>query len=252
LRYLVRFGTPELFQRFVAYSFVNDQRLKALIEANIDGRSGFVLPIEERMLSSISEIRGASRDLLFCTAFDLDDRIEEALLGDDDDDILRLGLENSRSKVTGFHRDRTADFVANAYLGKGLERVLKESTAGQRGNILIHTKLIVIDFTSDAPTVISGSHNLSGSAFDGNDENDMILRGNSDVADCYGVELLRLYEHYRFRWHAKKDPNVTHPEDDPCPRPADTLCPDDRWTVPYFEEGSLTAIDRRRFAAPVS
>jgi hypothetical protein len=199
----------------------------------------------------ISEIRGAGRDLLFCTAFDLDDRIEEALLGADNDDILRLGLENSRSKVTGFHRDRTADFVASAFLNKGLEGFLKESTADQRGNILIHTKLIVIDFTSDAPTVISGSHNLSGSASDGNDENYLILRGNSDVADCYGVELLRLYEHYRFRWHAKKDPKVTHPDDDPCPRPAGTLCPDDRWTVPYFDEGSLKAIDRRRFAAPV-
>ena len=85
-------------------------------------------------------------------------------------------------------------------LNSGLEGFLKESTAGQKGNILIHTKLIVVDFTADAPTVISGSHNLSASASNGNDENYLILRGATDVADCYGVELMRLYDHYRFRF----------------------------------------------------
>ena len=196
-----------------------------------------------------SEIGRAHRDVLFCTAFDLDDRLENALLGAPHDSILRLGLENTRSKITGFHRDRTADFSAAAFLSKCLQGFLKESTKGQKGNHLIHTKLIVIDFTSDAPTVISGSHNLSESASSGNDENYLIVRGNADVADCYGVELMRLYDHYRFRWHAthKGDAAEAGPED-PCPRPAGTLCPDDRWTKPYFEDGSLEALDRLRFS----
>jgi hypothetical protein len=196
-----------------------------------------------------NEIGAAARDVLFCTAFELEPRIERALLGAPHDDILRLGLENSRSEITGFHRDRTADFSAAAFLGKGLEGFLKESTKGQKGNHLIHTKLIVVDFTSDAPIVISGSHNLSESASSGNDENYLIVRGNLDVADCYGVELMRLYDHYRFRWHAthKGDAAEAGP-DDPCPRPAGTLCPDDRWTKPYFEAGTLEALDRMRFA----
>ncbi len=197
------------------------------------------------------EIREARRDVLFCTAFDLHDSIEEALLGEDNDDILRLGLENSRSAITGFHRDRTANFSATAFLNKGLEGYLKESTARQRGNLLIHTKLVVVDFTSDAPTVISGSHNLSASASTGNDENFLIVRGDTDVADCYGVELLRLYEHYRFRWHARHKADGTGPQrPDPCPGPPGTLCPDDRWTAPYFDDGSLEAIDRGCFAHP--
>jgi hypothetical protein len=197
----------------------------------------------------VAEIGGAHRDVLFCTAFDLDDRIEKALLGGPHDDILRLGLQNSRSKITGYHRDRTADFSATAFLNKGLEGFLKESTAGQKGSLLIHTKLVVVDFTSAAPTVISGSHNLSKSASSGNDENFLIVRGNTDVADCYGVELMRLYEHYRFRWHSKhKDDAAGRRPKDPCPRPAGTLCPDDRWTTPYFDDGSLEAMDRVRFA----
>ncbi|HEY6780995.1 MAG TPA: phospholipase D-like domain-containing protein, partial [Thermoleophilaceae bacterium] len=195
----------------------------------------------------VSEIGKAHRDVLFCTAFDLNDRLESALLGAPHDDILRLGLQNSRSKITGYHRDRTADFNATAFLKDPLDGFLRESTAGQRGNILIHTKLLVVDFTSDAPTVISGSHNLSASASGGNDENFLILRGNTDVADCYGVELMRLYEHYRFRWHVKQDGKQGGPPD-PCPRAAGTLCPDDRWTKPYFEDGTLPALDRVRFA----
>lgn len=200
-----------------------------------------------------AEIRGAARDVLFCTAFDLDRTILDALLGAPHDAILRLGLQNTASEITGVHRDRTAQFVATAMLSRGLEGFLKESTAGQRGNILIHTKLVVVDFTSDAPTVISGSHNLSRNASGANDENYLILRGAVDVADCYGVELMRLYEHYRFRYVAKQAANGRAPpgQPDPCPRAPGTLCPDDRWTIPYFADGSLEAADRTRFAAPL-
>lgn len=72
--------------------------------------------------------------------------------------------------------------------------------SGQRRNILIHTKLIIVDFTSDAPLVISGSHNFSRAASHDNDENFLIIRDNIEVADAYGCELMRLYDHYRFRF----------------------------------------------------
>lgn len=101
--------------------------------------------------------------------------------------------------------------------------------------------------------MISGSHNLSHNASANNDENYLIVRGNADVADCYGVELMRLYEHYRFRWHnSDKGKATAGGRPDPCPgRPKGTLCPDDRWATDYFEEGSLEAADRERFAAPL-
>lgn len=105
--------------------------------------------------------------------------------------------------------------------------------------ILIHTKLIVVGFTSDDPTVIIGSHNFSKSASEGNDENFLILRGNTDVADCYGCELMRLYDHYQFRHSIREDANAARP-------PA--LTPDESWTDKYFVEGSLEESDRLRFA----
>jgi phosphatidylserine/phosphatidylglycerophosphate/cardiolipin synthase-like enzyme len=200
----------------------------------------------------VKEIGAATRDILFCTAFELNVDVLNALKGADHDSILRFGLENLPSAITGYHRDRTDPFVATAALDSTLDDFLKESYAGQGSNIHIHTKLVVLDFTSDAPTVISGSHNLSHNASANNDENYLIIRGNSDVADCYGVELMRLYDHYRFRWQSS--PKSHHPGSqqtpDPCPeRGKGELCPNEKWATYYFEEGSLEALDRERFAA---
>jgi phosphatidylserine/phosphatidylglycerophosphate/cardiolipin synthase-like enzyme len=199
----------------------------------------------------IREITSAKEAVFFCTAFVINERVLEALKGQHNDSILRFGLQNLKSGITGYHRDRTASFVATAPLD-GIEHHLQESYGGQNSNIHIHTKLVVIDFTSDAPTVISGSHNLSHAASNDNDENYLILRGSSDVADCYGVELMRLYDHYRFRWLESPDGKaLAGAREDPCPgRAPGELCPDDRWSAPYFDAGSLEAADRQRFAAP--
>lgn len=188
----------------------------------------------------IQLINDARRDVLFCTAFNLDDGIENALIGRPNDEILRFGLENQRSRITGFHADRTANFAAAAMLKDGLEGFLKESTQGQKGNILIHTKVVVVDFTSDNPAVISGSHNLSQAASRNNDENYLIVRGDTDVADAYGCEVMRIYDHYRFRF------KVTQPAKARGFRPF-ALDTDDSWTNGYFTPGSLKMIDRNRF-----
>jgi hypothetical protein len=216
------------------------------VVAGFSPRSG-----EKDLDAFVATIDQAKSDVLFCTAFDLNDRIEKALLGEPHDDVLRIGLQNRPSVITGFHRDRTADFAATAYLKEGLEGYLAEKTR-QPSGILIHTKLVVVNFTSDAPVVISGSHNLSAAASGQNDENFLVVRGDTNVADCYGVEAMRLYDHYRYRWLLDPDNKDPRP-DDPCPgRPPNTLCPDGRWTKNYFEPGTLEAADRERFGVPVS
>jgi phosphatidylserine/phosphatidylglycerophosphate/cardiolipin synthase-like enzyme len=183
-------------------------------------------------------IEAAKKDVLFVTAFSLPDAILNALLGKPHDDILRYGLQNTASSITGFHADRTAEFAATALLNTGLEGWLKENMKGQKGNLLVHTKAVVTDFTTDAPTIISGSHNLSTSASNGNDENYLIIRGDTDLADRYGLELLRFYEHYRFRYFAKKlELKQVSP-----------LAVDDSWTHDYYVEGDLRQLSRLRFA----
>ncbi|WP_367375270.1 phospholipase D-like domain-containing protein [Pseudomonas lini] len=186
----------------------------------------------------VEVINAAKKDLLFVTAFTLPDEILNALLGQPHDDILRYGLQNTVSSITGFHADRTAQFAATALLNTGLEGWLKENMKGQKGNLLVHTKAIVVDFTTDTPTIISGSHNLSAAASNGNDENYLIIRGDTDLADRYGLELLRFYEHYRFRYFAKKlQLKQVRP-----------LAPDDSWTDDYYLQGDLRMLSRLRFA----
>lgn len=183
-------------------------------------------------------IGAAKKDVLFVTAFSLPDAVLNALLGQPHDDILRYGLQNTASRITGFHADRSAEFAATALLNTGLEGWLRENMKGQKGNLLVHTKAVVTDFTSDSPTIISGSHNLSASASNGNDENYLIIRGDTDLADRYGLELLRFYEHYRFRYFAKKL----------ALKQVSPLAVDDRWTNDYYVEGDLRQLSRLRFA----
>lgn len=183
-------------------------------------------------------ISAAKKDVLFVTAFSLPDAILNALLGQPHDDILRYGLQNTASRISGFHADRSAEFAATALLNTGLEGWLRENMKGQKGNLLVHTKAVVTDFTTDNPTIISGSHNLSASASNGNDENYLIIRGDTDLADRYGLELLRFYEHYRFRYFAKKL----------ALKQVNPLAVDDRWTNDYYIEGDLRQLSRLRFA----
>ncbi|NVN90187.1 MAG: phospholipase [Desulfuromonadales bacterium] len=186
----------------------------------------------------INIIREADRDLLFATAFALPEEVLDALLGAANDPVLRFGIQNTASRITGFHADRTAEFVAPALLSTGLEGWVKEGLRGQKGNLLVHTKVIVANFTSDQPVVISGSHNLSVPASNGNDENYLIMRNDTDLADRYGLEVLRFYEHYRFRYYAKLLKL----------KKARPLEIDDRWANDYYQPGHLKESARLRFA----
>ena len=186
----------------------------------------------------INIINAADKDLLFATAFELPDDILDALLGGENDPVLRFGIQNTKSRITGFHADRTAEFTAPALLNKGLEGWVKEGLRGQKGNLLVHTKAIVANFTTDNPTIISGSHNLSGSASSGNDENYLIIRGDVDLADRYGLEILLFYEHYRFRFYAKKLKL----------KEALPLKTDDTWANTAYKPGHLKQTSRLRFS----
>jgi phosphatidylserine/phosphatidylglycerophosphate/cardiolipin synthase-like enzyme len=69
---------------------------------------------------------------------------------------------------------------------------------GVIGFAIVHSKVIVVDpFTN--PTVITGSHNFSMAASSKNDENFVIVRGNTDLALEYAVHILTVYKHYRWQ-----------------------------------------------------
>lgn len=67
------------------------------------------------------------------------------------------------------------------------------------GFAIVHSKVLLIDPFSDAPTVITGSHNFSDSASGENDENFVVVRGQRDLAQAYLVNIIGAWRHYRAR-----------------------------------------------------
>lgn len=74
---------------------------------------------------------------------------------------------------------------------------------------IVHSKVIVVDPFSDNCAVITGSHNFSDSASHKNDENLVIVRGNTRLGQAYAVHINGVYDHYSWRAYLGSggDPN---------------------------------------------
>lgn len=88
---------------------------------------------------------------------------------------------------------------------------VKERLTGLNKNVnYIHNKFMLIDPISNDPIVIAGSANFSGASTNENDENMLLVRGNTRVADIYLGEFVRLFSHFSFReslqWRKPDEP----------------------------------------------
>lgn len=79
------------------------------------------------------------------------------------------------------------------------EEVTRKQFLEKVGHAIIHSKVVVTDPFSPDATVITGSHNFSGSASTKNDENFIILRRNQPLAEAYLVNIFGAWRHYRSR-----------------------------------------------------
>jgi phosphatidylserine/phosphatidylglycerophosphate/cardiolipin synthase-like enzyme len=115
---------------------------------------------------------------------------------------------------------------------------LKERLTGLNAHVrFIHNKFMLIDPLTDDPIVIAGSANFSDASTRRNDENMIVIRGNTRVADIYLGEFMRLYSHHAFRESLQwRDP------DDP-PKPLRI----DDWWRDYFGN-TPRSIRRKHFA----
>jgi phosphatidylserine/phosphatidylglycerophosphate/cardiolipin synthase-like enzyme len=68
------------------------------------------------------------------------------------------------------------------------------------GFAVVHDKIVVIDPFAPNCTVVTGSHNLGPTASSANDENMMIIEGNSKLALAYMTHVLDVYDHFMWRW----------------------------------------------------
>ncbi len=119
---------------------------------------------------------------------------------------------------------------------------LLENLTGLNDHVnYLHTKYMLVDPLSDDPLVISGSANFSKASTESNDENMLIIRGNTRVADIYLGEFMRLFNHFHSR-------NVRNALSDAEYRKYMKAKLNDSWTEPYYDAESQEYHERKLFA----
>jgi PLD-like domain len=207
----------------------------------------------------------ATSSIMFTAAFSVADDFIEPLARDRD--FLRFVLKEKpptpaeRKALSG---DRDLQISYGAVLGAQLmvkdgkivqkrkvdifpldEWFMKEELTREKGNIFfVHTKYLLIDPLSDDPLICTGSANFSENSLTSNDENMVLIRGSTRVADIYLTEFDRLFRHFYFRDVA----NETAMKLKEGERPKKVfLDEDDKWTDGYFYEGGFKSRRREMF-----
>jgi phosphatidylserine/phosphatidylglycerophosphate/cardiolipin synthase-like enzyme len=110
----------------------------------------------------------------------------------------------------------------------------------------VHTKFLLIDPLSDDPLVCSGSANFSPDSLLQNDENMLLIRGDTRVADIYMTEFDRVFRHFYFRDVANE---LAAKGNDAA---AIFLDETDGWTDSYFKSDSVKTNRRLMFFRPAT
>ena len=188
---------------------------------------------------------GATRLMCMTFAFNLDQFFQDVLLRKDDtlryavfDKNLKQDVEDQIAQV------HNTVIAAGAKLAKGdMENFLGETLTGFNTNYYIHDKFMLVDPLGDDPIVVTGSANFSKPSQVVNDENMLVIRGNTRVADIYFGEFMRIFDHHYARYLVRKiisegnhDPNAGYLKEKA-----------EGWVPPHFNPQSYKAKRRRYF-----
>jgi phosphatidylserine/phosphatidylglycerophosphate/cardiolipin synthase-like enzyme len=185
----------------------------------------------------------------FTAAFGVNARLTD-VFSESKEYLRYLILDN---KGNGTTKERTSRIEANpsnkvaigSFLRKSqLPGMLPEQLTDLNNHVkFVHTKYMILDALSPEPMLITGSANFSDASTKNNDENMLIIKGNTRVTDMYLGEFMRLFQHYYFR----KVYNRMRKREGSAERKKAYLCPDNSWTKKYYEEGSIHWKERLRF-----
>lgn len=195
--------------------------------------------------------RGAGDGLFMTFAFGINDLFQDVYRTSGAP--FRMALLESKTRAMKKGPDRDAEeakidalrkmpentfAIGSLVATNELDGWLKESLSNLNRNVsYVHNKFMLIDPLSDDPIAIAGSANFSDASTRKNDENMLVVRGDTRVADIYLGEFMRLYAHHAFReslrWRAPGE----------APR---FLRTDDWWTDYY---GGTPRSARRAFFA---
>jgi phosphatidylserine/phosphatidylglycerophosphate/cardiolipin synthase-like enzyme len=185
---------------------------------------------------------------LSCTtfAFNIDTAFQEVL--SKQNDVLRYVVKDDPlGEAESIGTDRDVIFAAGGFLDEGaLANFLRERSNPLNRNRYIHNKIMLIDPLSADPIVISGSANFSRPSQRSNDENMLVIRGDTRVADIYFGEFMRVFDHHYARYivrvlqdEGRSDPEAGFLKE----KTAD-------WLSSHFNPASYKAKRRRYFTSP--
>jgi phosphatidylserine/phosphatidylglycerophosphate/cardiolipin synthase-like enzyme len=179
-------------------------------------------------------------------AFNIDETFQ-AVLGRDNDVLRYVVKDDPLGETESIGQDRDVIFAAGAYLGEGtLANFLRERSNPLNRNRYIHNKFMLVDPLGNDPLVITGSANFSKPSQRINDENMLVIRGSTRVADIYFGEFMRVFDHHYARYivrllqkEGRSDPEAGYLK----PATAD-------WVASHFNPASYKAKRRKYFASP--
>ena len=187
---------------------------------------------------------GDAKELVcFTVAFNLDPVFQEVLARNND--VLRYVVKDDPlGEGESLGVDRDVIFAAGSHLGAGwLENFRAERDNPISSNDYIHTKFMLVDPLSNDPFVITGSANFSRPSQWKNDENMLVIRGDSRVADIYFGEYMRVFDHHYARYIVRKLRN----EDRSDPDAGYLKESSDEWTKSHFDPKSYKSKRRKYF-----
>jgi phosphatidylserine/phosphatidylglycerophosphate/cardiolipin synthase-like enzyme len=153
-------------------------------------------------------------------------------------DIYCLGVTQGQKGFNTARGDLDAGdgFGSFSMIGQVVPPPFHDEWNGGEG-IVIHHKFVVVDFNGKNPVVFCGSSNLAKGGEEENGDNLLAIH-DEDIATCYAIEAIRLFDHYRFhikQSHLGKGKMLS-------------LDPTAGWVRPYFDDGSLKHQEREVLA----
>jgi phosphatidylserine/phosphatidylglycerophosphate/cardiolipin synthase-like enzyme len=206
-------------------------------------------------------IADAVQTVMMTSAFGVTERL--ATFFDNDRDFLRFllmerpnakpetqaMLARDRDTQIAIGPDLNKDAIALKLEGDKLDVWLRERHFRERngGHVFyIHTKTLMIDVLTDDPLVFSGSANFSPNSLLSNDENMLLIRGDTGVADVYTTEFFRLFNHLYFRYVAQETAKRNRGDGNEIV----FLAEDDSWTDASYTPGRYHFRRRELFGVP--
>lgn len=191
----------------------------------------------------------AAKGLFMSFAFGMGKQFQKVY--DQTDGILRFALmdtfgngkaaKQGKIDITRIRkRPNIVVAVGHSITMNEFDRWLKEKPGLNDARVRwVHTKVMLVDPLGPSPVVVTGSANFSEASTDTNDENMLVIKGDTRVADIYLGEFMRTYSHYAFREAvaiAKETGETFTPSD---------LDPTDQWQKDYF--GTNQRAMRRKY-----